>query len=108
MRCILLFFVSLSFVFAGVPQANDIARGFGAGSKEVPLATDGYSLPNGVGPTDRLADHATVAMNENRDIVVAYHSRRDIFGLGGIKLNQVEIAYYEHDDVSDDRATSFL
>ncbi len=50
------------------------------------------------GPTNpwgekaRDADHATVAMNDSGDVVVAYHTSRDDFAP---KLKQVEIAYFE-------------
>ena len=61
---------------------------------EVPLVM-------GAGDIDRQADHATVAMNSNRDILVAFHSHRNELGPpmspGGIpNLKQVEVAFYEY------------
>jgi len=76
------------------PPQNDVLRGFGGGSQKVPLATSGYG--GGVGSTNRGVDHATVAMNDKRDIVVAYHAERTGTGYGDLK--QVEIAYYEYQD----------
>ena len=75
---------------------------------EVPLAT--VAPPNsvyGVGLPDRDADHATVAINSNRDIVIAFHSKReegandlppqDTPGkLWGGTMKQVELAYYKY------------
>lgn len=78
---------------AGLSQTNDVTRGFGAASNHVPLATSDYG-GSGIGSTTRGADHATVAMNDKRDIVVAYHAERTGTGFGGLK--QVEIAYYEY------------
>lgn len=46
----------------------------------------------GVGELDRDADHATVAMNSQRDIVVAFHTSRNEVVQG---MKQVEYAYYE-------------
>jgi len=91
-----------SFSFAASPpiQTDNVVRGFGSGSNDVPLATDGYGLPNGIGATTRGADHATVAINEDRDIAVAYHSSRPaITGAGGANIKQVELAYYEYQDI---------
>ena len=48
---------------------------------------------NYVGDIGRDADHATVAMNSNLDIAVAYHSDRTD---AGSDLKQVEVAYYEY------------
>ena len=52
-------------------------------------------LVMGAGDLDRQADHATVAMNSNRDILVAFHSHRnDITAIPFLK--QVEVAFYEY------------
>jgi len=84
-----LFLVGLS----GIPQTT-LTRAFPVAFNEIPLATS-TTLPSGVGPSTRDADHATVAMNSNRDILVAFHtSRPDITGAGQMK--QVEIAFYEY------------
>ncbi len=66
----------------------------------------------GVGLADRDADHATVAMNSERDIVVAFHSKReeDINDLPapttngrewGGTMKQVELAYFKYNSSSD-------
>lgn len=66
---------------------------------KVPLATDGLGLTNGVGQTWRDADHATVAMNSDLDIAVAFHSSRGDINSDGLK--QVEVAYFEYDPGTD-------
>jgi len=57
-----------------------------------PINIEQVPLAPGAGLVDRDADHATVAMNSERDIVVAFHtSRTDI----SQTMKQVEYAYYE-------------
>lgn len=68
------------------------SKGF-ANKIEVPIAemTDAGGLPI---LEDRDVDHATVAMNDNRDIVVTYHAQRtDVLGSGSVQ--QVEFAYFK-------------
>jgi len=94
MRLLSIFLVLATSLLCGLPQTS-IQRGMPAGTKEIPLAINGLGLPSSVGLADRDADHATVAMNADLDIAVAFHtSRPDIMGNGNMK--QVEVAYYEH------------
>lgn len=94
MKNLALFFLLLALVgLSGVPQST-LTRAFPVAFNEIPLA-DSTGLLNGVGPSTREADHATVAMNSDRDILVAFHtSRPDITGAGNMK--QVEVAFYEY------------
>ena len=81
--------IILALVFSGIPQVQypNFARASPIQLGKVPLDT---TDPN-ASPT-RDYDHATVAINSDRDIVVAFHSSRtDI----SIKMKQVEIAYYQ-------------
>jgi len=82
------------------------------GKLKVPIATSALSgSVYGFGSPNRAADHATVAMNSNKDILVAFHTVRDwtLPGellpppgspnyLGGLK--QVEIAFFDYDESS--------
>jgi len=71
-----------------------LAQGVPSLTRTSPISIYQAPLAPGAGPTDRDADHATVAMNSERDIVVAFQtSRPDITGFGNMK--QVEFAYYE-------------
>lgn len=61
------------------------------------------------GEADRTADHATVAMNAERDILVAFHSTRaDIEDSVGTHqgfhepLKQVELAFFRYDSQDDE------
>lgn len=47
------------------------------------------------GPLGRDADHATVAMSDNGDIVVAYHTQRDPIPPLTLSVKQAEIAYFQ-------------
>lgn len=72
---------------------------------EIPLLSD--TSGGWWGEDDRTADHAAVAINSSRDILVAYHTTRtDI--LNGYAppsfhepLKQVEIAFFEYDSTND-------
>jgi len=68
----------------GVPQtqAPNLNRVAPIALQQVPLANSG--------PANRDYDHATVAMNSERDIIVAFHSTLNP------DLKQVEIACYEY------------
>jgi len=86
--------VFLAGLGAGIPLQLQVSRGMPDGNTVVPLALNGPGLPI-VGPADRQADHATVAINEDLDVAIAYHANRtDIGGLGNMK--QVEVAYFEY------------
>jgi len=69
---------------SGVPQvqSSNLTRTAPISLHQVPLASSG--------PPNRNYDHATVAMNSDRDIVVAFHSTLSP------TLKQVEIAAYQH------------
>jgi len=69
---------------SGLPQVqgSNLTRTAPINFHQVPLA--------GSGPPNRNYDHATVAMNSERDIVVAFHSTLSS------TLKQVEIAAYQH------------
>lgn len=76
-------------------------------STAVPLATDPRGLAFGVGLSSRDADHGTVAMNDERDIVVAFHTSRTAEDLPDPntvlwagKMKQVEIAYFDYQVIS--------
>ncbi|MGB0953567.1 MAG: hypothetical protein ACPG31_10085 [Planctomycetota bacterium] len=70
----------------GVYAQTTLTRSIPGPFQEVPVAS-------AAGPVDRETDHATVAMNRQRDIAVAYHaSRPDITGSGNMK--QVEVALF--------------
>lgn len=74
----------------GFSQAT-FSKGLPSNKLEIPLAP---GLVSEVGEIDRDTDHATVAINESRDIVVTYHAKRnDIVGSGTIQ--QVEFAYFK-------------
>jgi len=60
---------------------------------EVPLATT-TTAPMGVGAPGRTADHATLAMADNRDIAIVFHTSRAPFQ--GASLKQVELAYFQY------------
>ncbi|NQU47309.1 MAG: hypothetical protein HQ519_01575, partial [Planctomycetes bacterium] len=66
----------------------------------VPLAIDDTGLGEGVGSNQRDADHGTIAMNSNRDILVVFHTtRKDDFNSTKThfgELKQVEFAYFEY------------
>lgn len=66
----------------------------------IPLAEDGTGLPEGVGSIQRDADHGSVAMNCNRDILIAFHStRKNDFDQNKTyygELKQVEVAYFKY------------
>lgn len=63
-----------------------------------PLVSDGVG--GDWGPSDRTADHATVAINSRGDVAVAYHtSRTDIAGHPAMK--QVEVGVFRYDSVND-------
>ena len=47
------------------------------------------------GPLARAADHATVAMNDDGDILVVYHSNRNDFLPALPSMLQIELAYFE-------------
>jgi len=71
---------------------------------EIPLQSGGAW-----GQSDRQADHATVAINEDRDILIAYHTTRsDIQNTGTGRspfhesLKQVEIAFLKYDNQTED------
>ena len=86
----------IALAFLGSPgfSQTTFSKGF-ANKIEVPIAemTDALGFPI---LTDRDVDHATVAMNDNRDIVVTYHAQRtDIIGSGSVQ--QVEFAYFKWD-----------
>ncbi len=81
-----------AFTSAAAPQLLDRGIAFG-----IPL---NYGVDaNGVdwGPQFRQADHATVAINDQRDILVAFHSSRDDYNPD---LKQVEIAYFQYNSAS--------
>lgn len=70
----------------------------------VPVALGSGGFVYGTGDPNRNCDHATVAMNKNRDVVVAYQGFRypapgDLPDPGPTtykgQLKQVEVAYYE-------------
>lgn len=72
--------------------------GFAQASFSKGLPSNKLEIPIANGPNDGLAsrsvDHATVAMNDSRDIVVTYHAKReDLAGSGTIQ--QVEFAYFK-------------
>lgn len=74
---------------SGIPQAQypNFARSSPVTLGKVPLDnSDPFALP------DRDYDHATVAINSDRDVVVAFHSSRTDTSA---KMKQVEIAYYQ-------------
>jgi len=64
------------------PQGSNLTRVAPISLQQVPLASSG--------PANRNYDHATVAMNSDRDIIVAFHSTINS------SLKQVEIACYEY------------
>ncbi len=66
----------------------------------VPVAADGAAFSQGAGDPGRDSDHGTVAMNNDRDVVVAFHTVRENdlitpFVYAG-ELKQVELAYFEY------------
>lgn len=83
--------------------------------EEIPLAsTAPPGAQWGFGLADRDADHGSVAINSNRDIVVAFHSTRtetadssDLPPKGTTNwlwdgtMKQVELAYYKYDQAND-------
>lgn len=76
----------------GFSQTSSFDKGLPLNKDDVPLATG--SLLS-VGDSTRDADHATVAINENRDIAVAFHTKRtDVHVQGSGTIQQVEVAYY--------------
>lgn len=87
----------------------DLLRGV---SEEVPLATTALTGHQfGFGSPNRAADHATVAMNSNKDILVAFHTVRDWTFPGELLpppgdttyqggMKQVEVAFFEYDDLA--------
>jgi hypothetical protein len=74
---------------------------------EIPLDLSGANLPAGPGFSDRGYDHATLAMNNNKDVVVAFHSSRgyrsDDLANANLEwagdMKQVEIAFFEYTGV---------
>ncbi len=97
MQLLLIPVVLLTVFLSGVPQQLVLNRGMSATASNaeiVPLATSStFPFPSGLGLLGRKADHATVAMNDDLDIAVAFHSSRAELGNG---LKQVEIAYFEY------------
>lgn len=87
-------FVSLGFT-TGVSGLQTFDRG---NNLEIVLL-DGQAPGSNLdwGPDlERHADHATIAMNDSGDILVAYHATRDDEVINGYPiLRQVEIAYFE-------------
>lgn len=81
-------------ILAPTGFAQVLTRG---GELEVPIASD--SAGGFWGLANREADHATVAMNDSGDVVIAYHTTRG--DLPVAEIRQVEIAYYEYDTASD-------
>lgn len=87
--------------YAVLPFLNDefsqttFDRGFSPATPalEVELATVPPNPQNSAGLSSRDADHATVAMNGDLDVAVAFHSSRTDVGPG---LKQVEVAYYRY------------
>ncbi len=62
---------------------------------ELPVGTGGPW-----GPDDRQADHATVAILPNLDVLVAWHGlRKDLEVQYGYDLRQVEIGYLRYDSI---------
>lgn len=91
-----------AFAADATAQHQGLIRTIPGPFQEVPLAP-------AAGPHDRESDHATVAMNRRRDIVVAFHSSRpDVLGQGNMK--QVEVALYtwQGDDYWDHAGTIVL
>ncbi len=101
-------------LLTGIATAQDFPRN--APIIDVPVADGDGGYVLGTGDPRRDADHGTVAMNSDRDIIVAFHSERryehpnysdwddDIpnpnGGLYAGNMKQVEIAYYDFDEDS--------
>lgn len=68
----------------------------GRGGAPIKVEVAGYlqGQPSVFGEDDRTYEHATVAVNDNLDILVAFNSDRN--ELGAPFLKQVEVAYYEY------------
>jgi hypothetical protein len=95
-RFMLLIDLFLSHAITEAAQAPIVAQRNQA--IEVPLPSDSVGGP--WGPAGRMADHATVAINSDKDIFVAYHTDRDDADPGKF-LKQVEGALFEYDLVTD-------
>ena len=84
-----------------IPQTSVIRNSESVG---VPVAVGSGGFVFGTGHPNRMCDHATVAMNRDRDVVVAYQSFR-YEGPGDLpprgsntytgQMKQVEVAFYE-------------
>lgn len=105
-NCLLTAFVLTPGSLWGQSLERDLAL------NSIPIATtnpDGLSL--GVGSALRAADHATIAMNSDKDILVAYHTIRDSSLVGDAlpdpsngnyagEMKQVEVAFFDYDENS--------
>ena len=104
MRIKLSFAVAISFTWIFAPIYGQIQR---QNWNEVHIDLIGQGLPEGAGFSDRDADHATVAMNSSRDVIVAFHSNRgenpedldDPSLIWSGSMKQVEISYFEYTGV---------
>ena len=111
MKFISIFLFLQAVLLAGIPQT--IVRGFSSlNNQEVTLdddlvGTGDFAALGGTGLPGRTSDHATVAMNSNRDIVVAFHSDRNDIAL---EMKQVEVAFYEfmNNDTWEHRETKIV
>lgn len=82
-------FALIPLTLAGIPQTS-FDKGLPSNKFEIPV----FDMQDPSLLDLRDADHATVAMNDSRDIVVAFHStREDISSFGNMK--QVEFAYFK-------------
>lgn len=87
------FLAFTAFFFAATSVVGQVTTFQRGSSFEIELL--GAPLNPSWGPLNRDADHATVAMNDQGDIVVAYHSSRNPTVPGGLYLKQAEIAYFQ-------------
>lgn len=89
-------FILLGVCSPALSQTQLVVRGFEPGNTvQVEYADNALGLPSGIGLDSRTSDHATVAMNDDLDILVAFNSdRNDIPAVQGLK--QIEVAFYEY------------
>lgn len=81
-----LHWVLFSICLVDLQAQSTLTRSIPGPFQKVPLA-------QGAGPADRESDHATVAMNRQRHIAVAYHAGRTDLA-GETNMKQVEVALY--------------